>query len=379
MRIAFISPGNPANEDYRSQNIKGKEDLIWRLCQEFTKRGHNPIIVRRWHKGPSKEEIKGVKVVNINSPSFGNSIIGNRLTQIVFSKHGIKKAEKLNPDILNLTANYSSFFACKSNIPTVHFDFINPVDLTPAYKSFLNNRLFSFLKKRIEDRIINNSDLIVVRNLRDQNYFHRRGKRTVKIPTGIKIDKYQTEKKDENFIFFGGRLHPAKGVRFLLKAYSLLEKKLKKKFELIIGGEGVQKEKLRYLTRKYGIEDNYKELPWLSKDLFIKKMAKCSVFVLPSLYEGMPISVIEAMALEKPVLASNTAGSREIISDGKDGFIFERQNVNQLKELLSYTLKNSDIRSKIGERGRKKVQEKFTFDRVSEAYLSCYENLLRKN
>ena len=79
------------------------------------------------------------------------------------------------------------------------------------------------------------------------------------------------------------------------------------------------------------------------------------IFCLPSWREGMPRSIIEAMMMELPVVATNIRGSREEVVEGETGFLVPVKNVNRLHEKLEYLVNNPEIRKRIGRSGRSRA------------------------
>jgi glycosyltransferase involved in cell wall biosynthesis len=378
LRIAFVTPGAVAHEDYKSGDVLGTEYQVLELSKELVKRGHEVYIVRRWYGSPKVEEIQRIKVINVASPKLRSSTIGDAINEVVFSKYAAREVKRIKPDILNLTAKYSSYSVCKLDIPTIHTTHTIPSGLLPSGLAPLRRGILGNLHptRWLESRIYSNCDAIVVLNEELRQYLSNRGFKAIFIPNGVEIESYVPNYSDDGYIYFAGRLVKSKGLQYLIKAYSLLGSELQDQFELVIGGFGSEKENLENLASKLGIKDRITFLLWLSNLNFIKKIASCSVFVLPSLFETFGIVLIEAMASGKPVIASNIPGPNEIITHGKDGFLFETGNVSRLKKYLELLLEDAELRKRIGENARKTVEEKYTFEKVAGSYLKLYEELL---
>ena len=99
------------------------------------------------------------------------------------------------------------------------------------------------------------------------------------------------------------------------------------------------------------------------------------LFWLPSNYEGLPIVILEAFANGCPVVASKVGGIPEIL-DGKNGFAVENDS-EMMTDRISYLMENDEIRHKMGEEARKRYDENFNIDKMTEGYLKIYKNLLR--
>ena len=360
------------HEDYKNSDVLGTEYQVFGLSKEFVKRGHEVYIVRRWYDSPKEEEIQGIKVINIASPSISDSTIGKAVNHVIFSKYATKEIKRIKPNILNLTGKYSSYSVCKLKIPTIYTTHTPPSDLVP-----FKTRLGSLHPtKWLEPRIYSNCDVIVALNEEHRQYLSDRGFKAVFIPNGVEIENYMLNYSDDRYIYFTGRWVKQKGLQYLIKAYSMLSSELQDEFGLVIGGFGPEKENLEALVSKLGIKNRVIFLPWIPNSDFIKKIASCSVYAMPSFYEGLPVALLEAMALGKPVIASNIPGIHEVITHGRDGFLFKAGNVSQLKEYLELLLEDEELRKRIGKNARKTVEEKYTFEKVADSYLKLYEEVI---
>lgn len=376
MKIAFIT-GAAEHEDYKSGDVLGTEYQVFGLSKELVKRGHEVYIVRRWYDSAKEEEILGIKVVNVAPPNLHGSTLGKAMNQVLFSIYAIKEIKRIKPDILNLTGKYSSYGVCKLDIPTVHVTHTTPMGLLPKDVAPFRGILGSLHPtKWLESRIYSNCDVIVALNEEHRQYLSNKGFKAVFIPNGVEIEKYTPNYSDERYIYFTGRLVKQKGLQYLIKAYAMLSSEIRDEFELVIGGFGPEKENLEDLKSKLGIKNRITFIPWLPKSDFIKKIASCSVYVLPSLCEPFGVVIIESTASGKPVIASNIPGPNEIITHGKDGFLFEAGNVFELKKYLELLLEDEKLRKRIGKNARRTVEERYTFEKVADSYIKLFEELL---
>ena len=117
-------------------------------------------------------------------------------------------------------------------------------------------------------------------------------------------------------------------------------------------------------------------MPKVSKTKLRGYIAQCSIFVLPSLFEMMPVTLIEAMASAKPVIASDIPGPQDIIKNGINGFIFEKSNVEQLTNYLELLLIDEPLRKNIGLNALKSVKNHYTFEKVAEEYLKVFSEIV---
>jgi glycosyltransferase involved in cell wall biosynthesis len=103
----------------------------------------------------------------------------------------------------------------------------------------------------------------------------------------------------------------------------------------------------------------------------------CDVFVLPSLEEGQPLVLLEAMASGKPLIGSKVGGISMQIRDGWNGFLVEPGNEKQLAEKIRYLVDNEGGRIKMGRNSRKLAEEVFSWEKITERYLEVYEEVAK--
>lgn len=169
-----------------------------------------------------------------------------------------------------------------------------------------------------------------------------------------------------------GRLEPEKGQRYFIEAAKLVLEKMPKVKFLIIG-EGTLKKELQDYAAKLGIVDCITFLG-LRKDIYTL-LSIMDIFVLPSLYEGFGIAILEAMSACLPVVASNVGGIPEVIVDGQTGFLVKPANPKDLADKILLLLNNKDMRLAIGQRARKRVEDFFDLKMMTKDTECLYEQL----
>lgn len=165
-----------------------------------------------------------------------------------------------------------------------------------------------------------------------------------------------------------GSLIKRKSVDHLLRAVARLPQDLKP--HLLIVGEGPEAGALRQLANELGLADRVsfagfqkQPLPWL---------AAMDVFVLTSSSEGLPRVILEAMLLEKPVIASRIVGSSEVVAHGETGYLYDYGDIGALQEHLADVLRNPAKRQALGNAGRRRASADFSI----EAYVAGVTKIL---
>jgi len=193
---------------------------------------------------------------------------------------------------------------------------------------------------------------------------------------GIDNDKFHpfSEKPaHEKFtIIFVGSVELRKGVHYLLKSFNELQLK---NCELKLVGN------IHHDFKPYC--DLYKsnnQIKWLggqSKDKTAEEMRKADIMVMPSLLEGLSLTILECMASGTPVISSENAGGLDLIEDGKNGFIFPIRNTDKLKEKIEWCYHNRDKLSEMGKICRNIITETYSTDEYGKRSVNNIKKVAR--
>jgi len=169
-----------------------------------------------------------------------------------------------------------------------------------------------------------------------------------------------------------------KGVEYLIKAYSEVEKKLNNVF-LLIGGAGLRYDPLLKLAKKLKLK-NYKFIGKVSLDNQKKFYNSTDLFILPSIIdskgetETLGVVLLEALACEKPVVASNVGGIADIVTKGC-GILVKQKNPDELAKSIIKLINNEAHMKKMGRLGRKRILEAFSSDKQTKLTIEVYNSL----
>ena len=195
----------------------------------------------------------------------------------------------------------------------------------------------------------------------------------------IDVEKKRAElgiKNNEFVIGNVANLYPVKGQIYLLKA----AKKVIKEFpntKFLLIGRGELEEKLKKEAQNLGIAPHIKFLGFRND---VKELLKImDVFVLCSLSEGLPLSLIEAMASKVPVVCTNVGGIPEVIEDGINGFLVPVANSIILAEKIIYLLKNKTLSNNFTLYGYQKIKQQFSLQSMLDKYAEIYSDLMTMN
>jgi glycosyltransferase involved in cell wall biosynthesis len=200
------------------------------------------------------------------------------------------------------------------------------------------------------------------------------------IYNGINIDNLDFLPKEEAKIFLGvplgfaigtiANFYPPKGLIYLVEAINLI---LDSDIKFVLIGDGQQRAEIENLIHKYKLEEKLLLTGTIPEAY--KYLKAFDVFVLPSIKEGFPWTLLEAMTAGVPVIATKVGAVPEVIENNHNGLLIEPANSEELAKAIKNLLKNKDLREKIVKEAKKTVEEKFNLKEM----VKKYENLLSIN
>lgn len=196
-------------------------------------------------------------------------------------------------------------------------------------------------------------------------------------PMGVNLDQIKRHQpyrpwREGNpcHIFACGRLNPIKGHKFLIESVELLRQRgfdarLQIAGEDEQGGSGYHQE-LEQFIRDRNLSDVIELLGAVSEARIRQGLEDAHIFALASLNEGVPVAVMEAMAMEMPVIVNDVGGTAELVTDGVDGILLQPEQPKAMADAIEKVLKDEALALQLSERSRQKVTEKFSHRRSAE-------------
>ncbi|MCK5348607.1 MAG: glycosyltransferase family 4 protein [Desulfobacula sp.] len=345
--------------------------------------GNEVIIVTRVNKHLQRIKGEGFRVIPIQLERQGKNVL--KELRSLFEIIRIYSREK--PDIVHQVAVkpviYGSIAAIMTRIPVVinalaglGFIFVNK-----GPKAGFIKHVFILLYK-----IVYRSKSItgLFQNPEDRDFFVSAGlidKNRTKLIMGSGVDTslfdISAEQKGVIRILFAGRMLWNKGVGELVAAGKILYSKGIKTQIILVGKP--DKENPRAISKNILQSWHDKGVVewWGYQENMVKIISACHIIALPTTYgEGVPKILIEAAASGRPVVATDVPGCREIVKDGQNGFLVQPHDIESLAEALEKLVKDSDLRSRMGRRGREIVKSDFSEEIVVEKTLKLYSKLL---
>ncbi|MEG4088922.1 exopolysaccharide biosynthesis GT4 family glycosyltransferase EpsE [Microcoleus sp. Pol12B4] len=180
-------------------------------------------------------------------------------------------------------------------------------------------------------------------------------------------------------IFACGRLNPVKGHKYLVEAVELLRNRgfdvrLQIAGEDEQGGSGYHQD-LQKIIEDKSMSECVELLGAVSEQAIRQGLEAAHVFALASLNEGVPVAVMEAMAMEVPAVVTNVGGTSELVDDGVDAVLVQSEKPEEMADAIANLLQNPELALSISQQSRKKIMAKFSHGRSAETLAQCLEKL----
>ncbi|MGI9657815.1 MAG: glycosyltransferase, partial [Gaiellaceae bacterium] len=167
-----------------------------------------------------------------------------------------------------------------------------------------------------------------------------------------------------------GRLHEQKGFDLLIDALSDVPD-----VSLRLVGDGVERASLEAHATARGVYERVEFLGWLDDPT--PELERGDIFVLPSRYEGLPLSIIEAMFAELPVVAADVGSVRELVVDGETGLLVPPEDVQAIAAAMTSLAGDRERRRRLGSAARERALARFSLETMLERYRELYEGVHR--
>jgi len=201
--------------------------------------------------------------------------------------------------------------------------------------------------------------------------------KTVVIPNGVDTHVFRprTSEPIPHSTFWAGRYVAEKGLAYLLEAAKIVTAEFPDaKFFLV--GYGEERHSLLALRRKLNLQDNVMLVSLKSQEEIVALLNKCTLFALPSLSEGFPLAVLEAMSCGKPVVVTSGIGLEEVVGDA--GIYAHAGDSQELADAIRRILVDGDLGTSLGRRGRERATRYYDWRNVVSAVNDLFEKAIEE-
>ena len=385
MNILIISP-------YFHPEKGGLEIYSYNIAKILVEKGHDITVLCGSHGQGNKEElIEGIRIIR-QKPNF---ILSNTPVNLNLFFTLSKLVRDGNFDLVNahtpvpFYADMAAMVSRRYQIPfilTYHNDTIKNC-FSMKVVAGIYNHSFNLLTLKLSQCIITPSPFCY----NESNVLKKFKNKLKWIPPGVDIaeygvgdsfeihDNYNIPRSSKIILFVGqmSKAHAHKGVDDLIKSFKKVLDNMKGTY-LVLVGKGDMISEYKKTCQSYGILDNVIFAGFVDDADLIEYYKSSDVVVLPSttIQEGFGIVLIEGNACGKPVVGTKMGGIQYVIVDGETGLLVPPKDPNALADAIIKLLNNEDLAERMGENGRKLVEEKYTWKRVAEMTEEVYRGVI---
>jgi len=374
MRIFQVVP-------YYPPHVGGMEVYVDYLSARLACKGHEVTVFTSSDKNYSyHHKVNGVDIrrIKVSTKLYNIPIANTLLTALM-------KEEK--PDVIDAhqyPIYFSDISALTSKIRKIPL-FLH-VHVIPDPKSPVSAVILKSYYNILERFTIHASKCIIAPSEMYRKLLIALGvdaRRIAVVPYGIDLQKFYPNLDSINFkknfnlegskvILTVGRLNYQKGFHYLIEAMPKILHQIPH-VKLVIVGDGELMPYLKNLAISLGLKGKVIFAGAMPQTLISQAYAAADVFVLPSLFESFGISLLEAQAMEKPVVGTRAGGIPEAMADGKSGILVEAKNPAELSGAILRLLRDQNLSISMGKNGRKFVLKHYDLEKSIDCVLSCYQ------
>jgi len=361
----------------------GIGNYVYNLSNELIKRGHDVIVVTRGGLGRQIQgygKLRVFKLPFLMAYPFHVDIHGLFVNNFLGKfKHDLDLVHVHTP----LPPAVRTQLPIVTTFHTPHFADAYSTDLVDAHH-FLTKTL-EILDYHIEKSLISSSTVLsaVSQGVKldlEQYYPVKPG--SVSVFWNAVSDRFleagrsPSSKKDEFLILYVGRLDYRKGLLDLIESMELVTKRIPKA-RLVVVGKGPLLSQVAKRVNELKLQKHVEVKGFVTEEEVLSYYLSASIFVLPSHYEGLATTSLEAMACRAAVVATDVRGNSDVVKSGQTGLLVPKKDPRALGDAIVYLLEHPDFRERLASNARKLIEENFTWEKVTDRVLEAYSVAMR--
>lgn len=359
---------------------EGIGNYIYNMSKEFIRKGHDVTVITRGNfQKTHLENYDGIKIYRV--PFILLYPFHVHLHGIFVNK--LFNSIKNNFDVIHVHSPLPPLV--KSPIPvllTIHSPMKSGASVLKVTDLFSLATKFQakYISYPLEKKLIKNSSMVtavsstVSKNLED---YGLKAEDIKLVYNGVDQDIFfpSGKKPEEKYILYTGRISYGKGLLELIDcAKEVCE--IRDDVSFVLAGDGPLLSNLKKKVTDLNLQNRIKFLGQVNRRKIVNLYQNATIFAFPSYYEGLPGSLLEAMACQLPIVATEVPGNIELIEHNKNGIFIPPKNASAISKAILDLLDDPDKRDKLGKNARKTIEDKFTWDAVSDRILGCYKSIL---
>lgn len=377
MKICMITGDFPPN-------CGGIGNYVSNLSLKLKEKGHTvTIITRHDNLGVKKEYFYGIDIYRISCPKIYpfHARIHTHLSQKFFLDN-----LSHTTDIIHYHSPLIGFFSTEHpSIVTEHGTVFGGIK-NSRFEDLNSLMQMLFLPEFycLDKKVMKNADIIASVSTsctnEIKNKYNITPEKIFTVGNGVDVNFFCP--KNDNiqnlpYVLYTGRLDSRKGLIDLIYAAHILHLRYPH-VNFIFTGKGPYKKFIEKKIKQLKLENTIFLVNYVSKNELLKLYQNATIYILPSYYEGLPTSLLEALSCGISCIATNVSGNNEIIVHGSNGLLTPPNNPRKLADSIEYLLENLDEKRKFSITGRETIISHYSWDTIADHYIELYKKLLKK-
>jgi len=373
---------------FTAKQYFGNPDFV-RLSVELAHKAHHISVVTSFREGDRQIRLDDVDIyeapylIRVHSLSYPLSFPVSQLYRIVRSN---------DVDVIHALSDFSTHTASAAAVSAMtNVPFVYTIQsIGWKTNNLVSDALMELYEWSIARAIARKADKVILlseRLMPRAKKLNVKDNKIVVVPPGVDCNYFDPERPEtkdrsaelrrkldlgeDKIIGYVGRLFQGKGIHYLVSAMKEMKDE-HSDVTLLIIGDGPERGNLERMTTTAGIKTLF--AGWQSDVLPYYSLM--DVFVLPSLFEGVPNVLLEAMAMGKPIVATNVGGNADLVEDGASGFLVSARDSQQIACALQKLIESSDLRLRFGRVSREKIVESFSLDEAVRKVERVYNEIV---
>jgi glycosyltransferase involved in cell wall biosynthesis len=367
------------------------EEHVYTVSTELRRRGHTVMVITSDDVDEKRKDVVRQMDIMNGVEVYRRPLLFRKTMREYWLLSDVTAIlSKLRPDIVHthgyrcVSSCIATFWGRRNNVPIV----LTPHGIYP-YRSSVNHLIKTVYDRSFGNLLLKSSDKITALTEHNKRLLLKLGapeERIVLVPNGVDANKYDKNRqrnekisKEESggpVLLYVGRIDWNKGLERVIEALPALIKHFNHIKFLIVGPDySSHSENLLPLAKELGVSESVVMTGKVSDEQKSFYYSVADVFVLPSMYEGMSLSLLEAMASSLPIVTTRSGGPGDILIDGVHALLMDDCSAQEISSLVGKILADSKLARRIGKNAYDLVSKEFTLDRVVDKIEILYNEV----
>jgi glycosyltransferase involved in cell wall biosynthesis len=370
----------------------GMERYVYFLGKHLAKNGHEVEVVTSLSRKAGRDVSADQYMKITFLPPYINRGFLNPVRYWLFTRNCAKYLRKIEFDIVHACGITAYHYLCSMNKrPVIVQPFGNEEFKAREEENFAQRMYIDFFIRKPKIYCLQHADAVAsegdLQSREIMELFKVPKEKIFTLPDGVELDfiqkcisnsKITREElgiQDADLVLINvNRLAPNKGVNYLIDALWILNNRNKLNTKLILVGTGPEESKIKDQIKRLRLEDKVVHFKNIPDERMFQLYTLADVSVTPTLYEGLPLVVLEAMACGKPIVASNVSEIPQVVKSGENGFLVPPRDPNAIANAI-LEIYDKDLFRKMGDKS-KEIVKNYDWNVIAKKAISKYEDLI---